>query len=991
MSISTFARAASGSLLRSLWSRDRVVAGRRRARRTSFRPAIDCLESRVALAITTPLSIGGTTVGTFTDTPTGPGNIGDYVTVSIEGTRGTVVFNGGAGVADGTDIQTIDIFDASPDFQITFNGLIQTANPVPYGSDGIIQLGTITTANVIRGVNTVRGPATNVAVAYTPNGFTQVPQSEGSGTVTLTGDVTGTFAGGSPGTFVVATPLLPTVGTPVFTTVSTSSYSSGTNTTTVVLNEALAGNTTAGALTTAATRNVEFQLTQFSGVNFSNRNLKEAGGLFVDTVLGDSASNIGIILSQGLLGYSSIGIRNSLDAIALIGTSGKASADGRMFVESATQDSAIYIGPQTKPTSQNSKFQLLGGAGTFGAGVFANQPFDGVVNLGGAATGSWLFARGVGANASLNARSWVGQTSAAPFGVNVVGNFAGSINATNGEGPNDGEIALSVFGNLAATARVNNEDDLALAVQGSVIKGAAIASGNDISINVGGNFAGSMTAGGDLSGGVGGSLNGAVISATSDLTLEVGGSIVNSRLAAYSEMSVDVAGNVINSGFTTSYDYELSLNVGGNMSGSTVQGGSSDVSVSVAGNVTNSQFGSTYSDVTLDVGGEFLKSRIVTGDKVSLTVGRDALDNTVIGDDVISLSIGRNWRGVAQSASSDVKLLVGGSVLAGSSFLSGEDTLVNVQRNFDGSTTSRNLRFFVGGNVSQASRIVAQQVTDWQSAGNANFGIGGRFDGIVNVGLFDAAPNFDNVTLIGGGAGTSARFYVDRFAPDSLEFSGNFRGNLRVNQDLVANLAFNGNVERITIGGRVGSYDGVTPVLANINVTGRLLYLNTNSYFQATTPGQSGVFWNTAFGTNGLPGFVSTGTLATGRYVTVVPNLQQVNLPPVPGPMVYTTPSAPTTSAASQVGSNISLTFAAPTGPGADGNLPILSYQYTTDNGANWRNFDTVSQGPGTAILTVDSQGNAFTDVTYTVGVRAINALGNSSISNTQSVPYGTG
>jgi hypothetical protein len=50
MSISTFARAASGSLLRNLWNRDRAAA-RRRSRR-GFSPAIDCLESRRALAIT---------------------------------------------------------------------------------------------------------------------------------------------------------------------------------------------------------------------------------------------------------------------------------------------------------------------------------------------------------------------------------------------------------------------------------------------------------------------------------------------------------------------------------------------------------------------------------------------------------------------------------------------------------------------------------------------------------------------------------------------------------------------------------------------------------------------------------------------------------------------------------------------------------------------------------------------------------------------------
>jgi hypothetical protein len=165
-------------------------------------------------------------------------------------------------------------------------------------------------------------------------------------------------------------------------------------------------------------------------------------------------------------------------------------------------------------------------------------------------------------------------------------------------------------------------------------------------------------------------------------------------------------------------------------------------------------------------------------------------------------------------------------VLKGSSFSAGEDTLVNVAGNFDAATTSRDLRFFVGGNVSKASRIVAQRVTDWQDTGKPNFGIGGRLDGIVNVGVFDAVANTGTVTILGNGAGTSARFNVGRFETDTLVFNGNFRGNLRTLQDLKASLQFNGNVERITLGGRVGSFepDG-TLVPVSISVAGRLLWV----------------------------------------------------------------------------------------------------------------------------------------------------------------------
>jgi cytoskeletal protein CcmA (bactofilin family) len=746
--VSLFDRA--GSLARGLRRKSASKRSRRDQDRR-LRTAIDQLESRLALAITTPLEIGGTTVGSFTDTPTGPGTIGDFVTVSIEGTRGTVIFNGGKGVADGTDIQTIEIVDASPDFQLTFNGVVRTANPVPYGSDGIIQMGTITTANVIRGINTVRGPAANVAVAYTPYGFTQSGGDIGSANISLTGDVTGTFVGGAPGTFVVATPLLPSAGTPVFTTVSTSVYNGGTGNTAITLADATGAGTTAGALTTAEVRNVEFQLTKFVGVNFSNRTLKEGGGLFVDTVLGDGEpagdtlpANVGILLSQGLLAYSTIGIRKELQAAVVLGTTRSASVDGRMFVESATEGAEIFVGPQTFPTAKNSTFELVGGEGVFSANVIVAQAFQGVINLQAEATGNVLFLRGVGSRARLNADSW--------SGVIVNGDFAGQINATGGD------IALGVSGNLTSSARINAYSDVSLAVGGSVLKGAAIAA-SDITFAIAGNLLGNVLSGNDLSGIVGGNVSGSTITVESDATLAVGGSILNSTIAADNDlklgvvrsvtgsrfhvsedgpMSVAVGGNVSKSRFTASSNDEeappdsLSLLVAGSLTDSTVVG-EENVEVSVAGAVTRTQFASTESNVSLEVGGVISSSRLTAGDDVELNAARDATGITVLAQAAVSLAIGGNWSGTAQSANSDIRVDVAGSVLKGSSF-AGYNGLIDVGGNFDGSVTASDLRFFVRGNVSMASRITAQRVTDWADEGGPNFAIGGRLDGPVQRG-----------------------------------------------------------------------------------------------------------------------------------------------------------------------------------------------------------------------------------------------------------------
>ncbi|MFM8946262.1 MAG: hypothetical protein ACKOJC_06075 [Actinomycetota bacterium] len=852
-----------------------------------------------------------------------------------------------------------------------------------------------------------------VSGALAPFGFTQ--STPGGNVIELEGDQGNIFP---LGTLVAATPLLSdtTVGSPTFSTVQTIAFDATTNRTTITLAGPTAAGTTAGALTLAEAIRPEFRLTQFVGVNFSNLNRKEGGGLFVDVVEGADAAvngnlvpNVGIVLTDGLLAYSTIGIRQKLAGLAILGTKSTASVDGRMFVEFATPESLIYVGPQNTPTAKNSRFQLTSGSAPFGAGVFVTQPFDGVVSLDGEATGSWFFERGVGPNAVLNARSWVGQTAVEPFvdlrGVFVSGNFAGSINATSGDVKNDGDINLVVTGNLLPTARVSGADDVSF-FAGGVMKGATIAAGGDTSLAVRGNFAGSMTAGGDVSGGIVGTVTGATLTASSNIGLVVGGSIVNSALLATNSLSLTVAGSIRNSrfhgldddmsiavqgdvtksGFTGGDNDTLTLSVGGNMTKSTAQAGSY-VSVVVAGNVTSSTFTATYGDVTLDVGNDFLKNRVVTGDEVGLTVGRDALSNTIIADDDVTLDIGRNWSGVAQSASSDIRLNVGGSVLKGSSFTSAEDTLVDVERNFDDATTSRNLPFFVGGNVSQASRIVAQRVTDWQDTGEANFKIGGRFDGIVNVVEFDAAPNYQNVTLIGGDAGKAARFYVDRFASETLYFDGNFNGNLRVLQDLRANLIFRGNVDRITIGGTVGSYvpEAVSETNGNIevkiipvsiSVAGRLLYLNSNSLFEAAVPGRNGAFYSDTTSTTGYPSLAATGLLTTGSYVKVVPTRQTVPAPTPPGPQTYTAPTAPQNFTASPTtGPNgINVSFNAPS---SNGGLPIVYYEYTTDQGTSWRRFNTPSQGPGTNIaLTVDSLENPFVAGDYFVNVRAVNAIG---------------
>jgi hypothetical protein len=1183
----------AGSLARSFRRKPASKRSRRQDRR--LRTAIDQLESRLALAITAPLSIGGTTVGSFYDAPTGPANLGDLVTVSIEGTSGTVIFNDGNGVADGTDIQTIEIVDASPDFQLTFHAAVTTGTAVPYGSDGVVQIGVITTENVIRGINTIRGPVTNVASpweietsaihlytfndgtvsgttvtdliggldgtlvngasvangqlvladisqvgpnvqymqmpedvlpqgstaataelwftasagtgawgrgfdlgaddsnylifsplgsgvpsiaalknsnglgqqfvlgtssyndntqhlatvtvddatdtlvyyidgveigqvslgdtnlsglqainnflgrsqfttdpgfigsmnqfaiydralspfevatnfaagpisgAITPIGFTQT--TPGSNTLQLVGDQTAAFPVGA---FVCATPLLPTpAGAPSFGTVQTASYDAISNVTTLVFDNTTAAGTTAGALTLAKRVEPEFRLTTFVGKNFSNRSLKEGGGLFVDVVEGGNYAyggveipNLGILLTDGLLAYSTIGIRKQLSGIVGLGITNQASVDGRMFVESATPESLIYIGVQNAKTSKNSTFQLQGGAGPFGADVAVNQAFNGVINLASVATGQFVFDRGVGSQAVLNAAGWrevlVNRTFAGT--INSVGPMlrSGSIDASFIPSDGSSDILLEVEGNVASTARINSAGSLALSAGGSVQKGAIASAAGFAEIVLQGNLMGTATASTYLGVGVAGSVNGA--------RLVSGGALI-------AEVERGITGSTFVSG-----DVNL---VPGSVPLKALPSG---MSVTTSGSVSKSRFISNGVNFDLDSTGI---EPLVSINGLTLEAGRDIRDVVVAADGGdTSITAGRNFAGTVQNTSGNLLLDVAGSVLAGSSLASGGAAQVDVDGKFDGNVTTGDLRFLVGGTVSKASRITATQVTDWLDAGGASFEVGGRFDGIVNVTFFDAiggvvpADAPPTATILGNGAGSSARFNIGSFAVgDTVVFNGNFNGNLRVLQDLTSDLTFNGNVSRLSFGGQIGSFtpgNTITPVNVAITVAGRLLYLNSNSYFEATSPGKAGTFWNSPTKTS------STGTLMTGRYVTVVPTLQTPNPLPPPTPVTPTAPTAPQTfSAKATTGPDgIAVTFSAPS---SDGGLPVLYYEYSTNALAGtptWRKFDTASQGPGTDIpLTVDSSGGAWIPGnSYDVAVRAVNAVGSTATTST--------
>jgi hypothetical protein len=655
-----------------------------------------------------------------------------------------------------------------------------------------------------------------------------------------------------------------------------------------------------GGPTAARSDMIRFSLESFVGMDFS-----KGGGLFVDRVTGGE-DNLGILLTTGFSPYSTIAIREELDAVVVLGAENNGMADGRLLIQSATADSRIFVN-NAGSTGANSKLEILGGEGQFDAGVAFRGPFAGTVNLQSEARGTWLFEGDVAPSAVLKAAKWDGRTADAPVdtdGVVARRGFAGTLNATNGV------VSLTVGGAVKGTARINAAGAVNLDAQ-SVEAGAEInAEGNAtlaidrnfagrvsafmVRATVGGNVAGATMAGNDsveldvagsitkstltglygVSGTVGGNISNSTLRAgTDDVDLTVAGNIVNSRLISETGVSLTVGGSVSRSEFTAGMG--VALAIARTMTSSLVDAGW-NASLDVDGTVSRSKvfygkYGGFFMepDLQLDVGGDLLQSEVV---------GRNARDaaNTIVniardargvqfasrvsdrGDR--QYTIGRNFQGSIQGGYANVSLDVGGAVQKGSSLVTGGNAVVNVARNFDGVVDVNALQFRVAGNVAKDSRIVAGGVREWQTdftslAPLPNFFVGGRLDGIVNVGVFDASPGDITVTILGGGAGKSARFYVGRFETDTIVFQGNFQGNVRVMGDLVADLQFTGNVSRITIGGQV---------LADITVGGTLSYLNSNSWFRATGSGkQTGNFVNGSF--------VQTGTLTTGKYVTVVP------------------------------------------------------------------------------------------------------------------------
>jgi hypothetical protein len=181
-----------------------------------------------------------------------------------------------------------------------------------------------------------------------------------------------------------------------------------------------------------------------------------------------------------------------------------------------------------------------------------------------------------------------------------------------------------------------------------------------------------------------------------------------------------------------------------------------------------------------------------------------------------------------------------------------------------GSLSSRQLDLIVQQNVTSSARIQTEFVDDF-NADTFGFRVDGSFAGVLNAINFDSDV-VNGSTIVAGDVLRSARFNIagtiGQTIDEDFSFGGDFLGVLNIGGDIDVDIAFDGDVNQVIIGGVVG----VAGVANSISVGGKLKFLSSGSLFDETTPGKEGTF------ENGIGTVTATLTTQDG-FVTVTPTV----------------------------------------------------------------------------------------------------------------------
>jgi hypothetical protein len=350
------------------------------------------------------------------------------------------------------------------------------------------------------------------------------------------------------------------------------------------------------------------------------------------------------------------------------------------------------------------------------------------------------------------------------------------------------------------------------------------------------------------------------IEAASDVTLDVSGRLIGGRIAGDegTNVQVDVDLDVIAS-TVAGFDESATLNVGRNLI-SSVLNASGVASITVGGSMSASQLYSGEDDVSLSVTGNITRSTITSPESnVSVSAGGNFVASSVTCDEDMTISIGGNLSGLLNSFDSEITLTVGGTM---SGKAVADDRMLADIGQLTGSLSSNELDLIVQGNVTSSARIQTGDVDDF-NGDTFGFRVDGTFAGVLNAINFDSDV-VGGSTIVAGDVLRSARFNIAGTIGETIDelfsFGGDFLGVLNIGGDIDVDIAFDGNVNQVIIGGLVG----VAGAVNTITVGGKLKFLSSGSLFDEITSGLTGSFEN-GVGT-------VTGTLVTqDGFVTVTP------------------------------------------------------------------------------------------------------------------------
>jgi hypothetical protein len=409
-----------------------------------------------------------------------------------------------------------------------------------------------------------------------------------------------------------------------------------------------------------------FALGSFVGPGFS-----AGGSLSADDVTGN-AEGVGIEVNS--LGPERfIHIRRDFfgDLIILGRLGGSITVGGVVDAESAWQFNRA-VTPDAQIAVKKDFF------GTFEArGVFAGD-----ITIGGDAPNAWTFGQNVLKSAQLTAAGW--------DDILVSKNWSGQLNAQ------DGDITMSVEGQMLGTSVINGEGPLILEVDGNVQAGAIFGISSHITATVRGNIAGHWVASHDVILTVGGNVVGTEIRSGARLELTVAKSILKSKLNGIADLHLEVTGNV-NSTHVTSVTGILS-NLSGNLANSKISA-NNELGLNVGGSMFRSQTSGRI-NVIVGVSGQLVETEIrgegteITDATMSIAAGQNIVRSTITGVDISTTFEGRNLIASTVYGRNIPTARLSGSIL-NSDVITDGDAVVGVTGNVIGSTITSSL-----GNVS---------------------------------------------------------------------------------------------------------------------------------------------------------------------------------------------------------------------------------------------------------------------------------------------------